>query len=64
MNVNEPIDTNNWKLGIFYYNTEDKRLFVPKRNPAFGLTLNFANPKSVLLLISLCILFVVIVKLV
>lgn len=36
-----------WKLGIFYYNKEDKRLFPPKR---FGLgwTVNFANPLSII----------------
>ncbi len=35
-----------WKLGIFYYNKDDKRIFPPKR---FGLgwTINFANPISV-----------------
>jgi uncharacterized membrane protein len=23
-------DPNNWKLGLFYYNKEDKRIFPPK----------------------------------
>ncbi|WDF48060.1 DUF5808 domain-containing protein [Chryseobacterium sp. KACC 21268] len=36
-----------WKYGIFYYNKEDKRLFPPKRNPALGWTINFANAKSI-----------------
>ena len=24
-------DPSNWKLGIFYYNRKDKRIFPPKR---------------------------------
>ena len=34
----------NWIFGTFYYNVNDKRLFVPKKNPYFGITLNFAKP--------------------
>ena len=41
-------DPNNWKWGLFYYNKEDKRLLPPKRNPAIGFTINFANKKSLL----------------
>jgi len=39
-------ESSHWKLGLFYYNKEDKRIFPPKR---FGLgwTINFANPLSV-----------------
>lgn len=45
-------DSNNWKCrGLFYYNKEDKRLFVPKRVEWMGITLNFANPKSKLALL-------------
>jgi uncharacterized membrane protein len=40
----------NWKLGIFYFNPRDKRLFVLKRHRAFGITLNFANPDSYLVM--------------
>lgn len=40
-------DPNNWFWGIFYYNKEDKRIFPPKRIPWMGLTINFANRKSV-----------------
>ena len=46
-----------WKWGIFYYNKDDKRIFPPKRNPAFGWTVNFANPKSVFVLILMSIAF-------
>lgn len=37
-------DSNNWKLGIFYFNKEDKRIVVPKRIVLLGWTINFANP--------------------
>jgi uncharacterized membrane protein len=48
----------NWKWGIFYFNPEDKRLFVLKKLPGMGLTLNFANPAS-FLIIALIIVFLV-----
>jgi uncharacterized membrane protein len=54
-------DSSNWKLGIFYFNREDSRLLPPKRNPMMGWTVNFANPKSWLLLF-IPILIVVVVK--
>lgn len=34
---------NPWKLGVFYYDTSDKRLWVPKRIPVMGFTINFAH---------------------
>ncbi|MCS3530377.1 DUF5808 domain-containing protein [Chryseobacterium sp. JUb7] len=45
-----------WKLGLFYFNKEDKRLFPPKR---FGLgwTINFANPWSVSAFLLILIAF-------
>jgi uncharacterized membrane protein len=33
----------NYKWGLFYYNPDDSRVIVPKRNPGFGWTLNFAR---------------------
>lgn len=45
---NEP---KNWKLGVFYFNKNDKRVFVDKPNPNYGITLNFANPKAYLTVI-------------
>ena len=53
-------DPDNWKLGIFYFNKKDKRLFPPKRNKYFGWTINFANPISILAMIVLIILLLVI----
>ena len=32
---------------LFYYNPEDKRIFVPKQTGG-GFTINFANPVSIL----------------
>jgi uncharacterized membrane protein len=43
-------DPANWRLGVFYYNKQDPRLLPPKRIPALGWTINFANPRSILLL--------------
>ncbi|HEX7411654.1 MAG TPA: DUF5808 domain-containing protein [Bacteroidales bacterium] len=53
-------DPSNWKLGIFYYNKMDKRLFPPKRVRYFGWTVNFANPYSVLALLGIIILILAI----
>ncbi|MFK5855695.1 MAG: DUF5808 domain-containing protein [Bacteroidota bacterium] len=55
--VNNP---NNYKYGIFYYNSDDHRIFVPKRNRNMGWTLNFGNHFTYLMLgfiISAIILF-------
>ena len=41
-------DPNNWKLGCFYFNKEDDRLFPPKKIAWMGWTINFANWKSIL----------------
>jgi len=46
-------DPDNYKWGIFYYNPRDKRIFLPKRIPFMGFTLNFANPYSYLILLML-----------
>lgn len=49
-----------WKMGLFYYNKDDKRIFPPKRIPGLGWTINFANPYSILaflLVLSPIILF-------
>lgn len=46
-------DPANWKLGVLYFNKRDPRLLPPKRPPGLGWTINFANWRSVLLLIIL-----------
>lgn len=44
-------DANNYKYGM-YYNKNDSRLLVPKSNPAFGWTINFAKRSGKILLFS------------
>lgn len=40
-------DPNNWRWkGLFYYNEDDKRLFVPKKAEWRGTAINFANKNS------------------
>lgn len=46
----------NWKLGIFYFNRNDSRLFVPKRIKILGWTINFANPLSYVILALIFVL--------
>lgn len=36
-------DPGNYKWGIFYFNPNDPRVILPKRNKWMGWTLNFAN---------------------
>lgn len=50
-------DSTNWKLGMFYFNREDKRLFVPKIMPILGWTINFANPYFIGVLDIILILY-------
>ena len=44
-------DPANWRMGVFYYNPKDKRLFPSKRY-SFGWTVNFANPFSLMALVA------------
>jgi uncharacterized membrane protein len=41
--------------GIFYYNPEDNRIFIPH---AFGCTLNFARRRSFLIVAALAALII------
>lgn len=45
-------DPTNWR-GPFYYNRHDHRLFVPKREPLLGYTLNLANPYGYVMIIAI-----------
>ena len=56
-------DPSNWKLVVFYFNKEDKRIFPPKRS-RFGWTINFANPKSILAMVGIVLAAMAIVKLI
>jgi uncharacterized membrane protein len=49
---------NNYK-GIFYFNRNDHRLIVPKRDPSLGWTLNFASPYTYLFLIAIAAIAVI-----
>ena len=56
-------DQNIWKWGLFYYNKEDKRIFPPKRMPAFGWTINFGNKKSIFAFVVLILMLITITRL-
>ena len=56
-------DPTNWKLFVFYFNKEDKRIFPPKRSK-LGWTINFANPRSILAMVGIVIAAMSIVKLI
>lgn len=49
-------DPSNWFLGIFYFNKNDKRFLLPKRNLSLGFTVNFANPQAYLFIAVLMLL--------
>lgn len=49
-------DPKNWKCGFFYFNKDDKRILPPKKNPAMGWTVNFANKRSVLIFVLFMII--------
>mgnify|MGYP003554361964 CR=1 FL=1 len=50
-------DPNNWIGGFLYYNKQDKRILVSKRNPLMGFTVNFANPKAYFFVICVIMFF-------
>jgi len=55
----------NWK-GIFYINSKDPRIIVPKINPSFGWTLNFGHKVSylgILLIILIIVAYQVLILL-
>ncbi|MFT5963688.1 MAG: putative membrane protein [Flavobacterium sp.] len=51
-------DPNNWKLGVFYYCKEDKRILPPKRMAWAGWTVNFANTISVAVFVIVIIIII------
>jgi uncharacterized membrane protein len=55
VNDREWHDPANWTGAVFprYASERDTRLWVPKRNPALGSTLNFAHPASMRWLVGL-----------
>lgn len=58
-------DDSKWfAFGQVYFNKEDYRIFPPKRISWMGWTVNFANPKSVLVFLSITILLAGIIVLI
>jgi len=48
---------NNWR-GIFYFNKDDYRIIVPKKQKVLGWTLNWAQPKTYLFLLTVVFIIV------
>jgi len=53
-------DPGNWKLGVFYFNKKDKRIFPPKRT-YLGWTVNFSNPFSILALTAILVALILMI---
>jgi uncharacterized membrane protein len=47
------VNPEHYKWGIFYFNPEDTRVILPKRNQWMGWTLNFANLWSYVILAAI-----------
>lgn len=58
-------DKTNYKWKIFYFNPLDKRVIVPKPNPDFGISFNFAHKKAYLFLLPILFIpaFILLLKL-
>jgi uncharacterized membrane protein len=52
-------DPENYKWGIFYFNPQDSRFILPKRNQWMGWTLNFANIYSYLIIFGIIIFAII-----
>jgi uncharacterized membrane protein len=50
-------DHDNYKLGMFYFNKEDKSIFI-KRKYGFGYSPNWANPWAWVIVIAVVALIV------
>jgi uncharacterized membrane protein len=57
INESEWREPGNWTGRVLrrYASGRDTRLWVPKRNPALGWTLNFAHPASVPCLVAMIV---------
>lgn len=53
---------NSYRLGFFYYEPTDLRVFVPKKNKFLGWTLNFARPVSYIVIMLFFIIVSIVVK--
>ena len=48
-----------YKWGVFYFNREDSRVFVPKMVSRTGWTLNFARPETYLIIAGIVLLAII-----
>lgn len=53
-------DPDNYKWGIFYFNPDDSRILLPKRNKWMGWTLNFANLWAYVIILSIIVIAILI----
>lgn len=53
-----PNTSNPWKYGLFYYDESDLRVWVPKKIPVFGWTLNYAHKFSWVFTLGIVVLIV------
>ena len=56
-------DPENWRFGVFYVNKKDSRIFVPKINPMLGMTINFGNPLTYLLILVIALVIAMLIVL-
>ena len=50
----------NYKLGLFYFNRSDSRIFVPKMISKTAWTVNFARPETYLIILAFIALLIII----
>ncbi len=48
-----------YKWGLFYFNREDQRIFVPKVHRLMGWTLSFARPETYLIIVGIVLLAII-----
>jgi len=48
----------NYKWGFIYFDPKDKRVILPKANPALGWTLNFGSPITYLIIVAFVLLLI------
>lgn len=56
-----PNESEHWHGWVFYFNRDDKRLFLPKRS-GLGWTLNFGQPLSIVISILFLIAIVALIR--
>lgn len=50
----------NYKLGLFYFNRSDSRIFVPKMISKTGWTLNFARPETYIIIAAFFVIMFIV----